>query len=332
MHAGRHYTFNEVFFWTLRESVVFTALGALPPLLVLGGVPPPELAWPPVALIGTAVAFMTGFKSNAAYNRAWEARQIWGGIVNASRAWANLVNQFITLEGDEGAAIKKTLVLRHVGWLAALRFQLRQSRTWEAQALPHNRAYQQRTFKVAELSGSVDDELRKFIAEEEVSALSSKPNRAVLLIGLQSRAIAALNARGALSELRHIEMEKNLALLLDLQGRAERIKNYPYPRQFATINLLFVWAFVLMLPFALLAFFDDYGPALIWLNVPFTVAIAWVLHTMDKISESTENPFEGGANDVPITAMSRGIEIDLRELGQLGDVPAPLTPENNILM
>lgn len=332
MHAGRHYTLKEVFFWTLRESVVFTALGALPPLLVLGGVPPPELAWPPVALLGTAVAFMTGFKSNAAYNRAWEARQIWGGIVNVSRAWANQVNQFVTLEGDEGSEAKRVLLLRHIGWLAALRYQLRESRVWESQSLPHNRAYQARTFRVPELTDEMDVELRKYLSPEEVDALLPKKNRAVLVLGMQSRAIAALAATGALTELRHIEMERTLAQLLDLMGRCERIKNYPYPRQFATINLFFVWSFVLMLPFALLAFFDDLGPGLIWLNVPFTLSIAWVLHTMDKISEATENPFEGGANDVPISAMSRSIEIDLRELGKLGDVPAPLTPDNNILM
>jgi putative membrane protein len=329
MHAGRHYTFREVFFWTLRESVVFIALGALPPLLVLGGVPPPELAWPPVALLGTAVAFVTGFKSNAAYNRAWEARQIWGGIVNASRAWANQVNHYIRLEGD---AVQKELVLRHLGWLAALRFQLREPRIWESQSLPHNRSYQRRTFEVPELSGKVESELSKYLPADEVIAMTPKKNRAVLLLGQQSKVLRELADRGELTELRHIEMEKSVALLLDLQGRCERIKNYPYPRQFATINLIFVWLFILTLPFALFGFFDHLGPTLIWLEVPATAIIAWVLHTMDKISESTENPFEGGPNDVPITAMSRGIEIDLRDLAGLGDVPAPLAPHGNILM
>lgn len=329
MHAGRHYTFREVFFWTLRESVVFITLGALPPLLALGGVPLPALAWPPIALLGTAVAFVTGFKSNAAYNRAWEARQIWGGIVNVSRAWANQVNHYIAIDSD---TVQKTLVLRHLGWLAALRFQLREPRVWESQSLAHNRSYQQRTFEVAELSGKVESELSKYLPADEVTALIPKKNRAVLLLGQQSKVLRELADSGALTELRHIEMEKTVAQLLDLQGRCERIKNYPYPRQFATINLIFVWLFILTLPFALFGFFAELGPTLMWLVLPATAMIAWVLHTMDKISESTENPFEGGPNDVPITAMSRGIEIDLRTLSALDDVPPPLSPQGNILM
>jgi putative membrane protein len=73
MHAGRHYPLKEVFFWTVREIVLFSALGLLPPVLWTLGVPLPHLPWPPVALVGTAVAFVTGFKGNAAYGRLWEA-------------------------------------------------------------------------------------------------------------------------------------------------------------------------------------------------------------------------------------------------------------------
>jgi ion channel-forming bestrophin family protein len=338
MHAGRHYTAKEIFFWTLRETFVFVTLGALPPLLVLGGVQLPELAWPPVALLGTAVAFITGFKGNAAYNRAWEARQIWGGIVNASRIWASSVAHLValpaaggSLDGDAVAASKRALIFRHLGWLTALRFQLREGRVWETQDLPHNRAYQQRTFDVAERSGSLETELSKYLPAAEVAPLLPKKNRAILLLGEQSAALRTLADQGALTELRHVELERCLATLIDLQGRCERIKNFPYPRQFATLNLIFVWMFIVTLPFALIGFFDA-SEDLLWINVPATVAIAWVLHTMDKISEATENPFEGGPNDVPITAMSRGIEIDLRELGELGDVPPPLTPVHNILM
>ena len=78
MHAGRHYTFKEVFLWTRRETFVFVALGILPPLLHAFGVPLPPVPWQPIAVLGTAVAFITGFKSNAAYGRLWEARKIQG--------------------------------------------------------------------------------------------------------------------------------------------------------------------------------------------------------------------------------------------------------------
>lgn len=334
MHAGRHYPLKDVFFWTLRESIVFVALGLLPPLRWLGGVPLPHLPWPPVALVGTAVAFVTGFKGNAAYGRLWEARQIWGGIVNASRAWSNLVHGFL---GPDDAEARRLLVLRHVAWLTALRHQLREPRAWESMQLPHNRAYQARTFHVPERTGKLLDELAELLPETEVRAMADRKNRAMHVLGLQGDTLRALAVEGKLTELRHIEMERLLGGLYDLQGRCERIKNFPYPRQYATMNLIFVWLFILLLPFAVFSLLVDLGDQLMWLTVPTTLVIAWLFHTMDKVSESSENPFEGGANDTPISAMSRAIEIDLRELSDarglpLSPVPAALAAENQIVV
>ena len=327
MHSGRHFTFQEVFFWTLRETTVFTVLGLIPPAVWAMGLALPKLPWQPVALLGTAVAFVTGFKSNAAYNRAWEARQIYGGIVNASRAWSNQVHGFIN---DEAKRLE--LIRRHVAWLTALRYQLREPRAWEHMEEPANRAYQERTFDVPERKTKVLDELAPHLNTNDLTALRDRKNRAVHLLGQQGQSLKALAQSGQLTELRHIELERQLATLFDLQGRAERIKNFPYPRQFATMNLVFVWLLITMLPLALFGQFVDLGPVLVWLTVPSTVLISWVFHTMDKVGESSENPFEGGANDIPISAMSRNIEIDLLELAGVLETPAPLQPRNNILM
>jgi putative membrane protein len=327
MHSGRHFTFQEVFFWTLRETTVFTLLGLIPPAMWAMGLSLPKLPWQPVALLGVAVAFVTGFKSNAAYNRAWEARQIYGGIVNASRAWSNQVHGFIT---DETKRLE--LIRRHLAWLTALRHQLREPRAWEHMEEPANRAYQERTFDVPERKTKVLDELAAHLSTNDLTALKERKNRAVHLLGQQGQALKALAFSNQLTELRHIELERTLALLFDLQGRAERIKNFPYPRQFATMNLIFVWLLIIMLPLSLFGQFVDLGPVLVWLTVPSTVMISWVFHTMDKVGESSENPFEGGANDIPISAMSRNIEIDLLELAGVLETPAPLQPRNNILM
>lgn len=111
----------------------------------------------------------------------------------------------------------------------------------------------------------------------------------------------------------------------------ERLKNFPFPRQFATVNLWFVHLFALFLPFGMLQEFEKLGGPFIWLTIPFSVLSSWVFTTMEKIGESTENPFEGSSNDVPITAMSRAIEIDLLQL--LGDtnVPPPISAQHQIL-
>ena len=122
--------------------------------------------------------------------------------------------------------------------------------------------------------------------------------------------------------------------LFTLQGKAERIKNFPYPRQFATLNLFFVWIFVILLPFGLMHEFDQIGQSLInqenanglfrlisknfvWLTIPFSIVISWIFMLMERVGDVSENPFEGMSNDVPITTISRGIEIDIREM--IGD-------------
>jgi ion channel-forming bestrophin family protein len=330
MHAGRHYSFQEILSWTRRETVVFVCLASIPPGLAVLGVDVAVLPWPPVAVLGTAVAFVTGFKSNAAYGRLWEARQIWGAIVNASRAFGVMVRDFVA-EPAEGGEHRR-LLLRHVAWLTALRHQLREPRVWESQQLRYNAEYQARTFSVPERTSRLEDELTLLIGEDEARAVLGKKNRAMALLSLQSEGLKQARANGRVSEFCHVELMRTIVTLIEQQGKCERIKNFPYPRQFATLNLIFVWLFIALLPFGVAAELKRMGPHFVWLTVPVAVLVSWVFHTMDKIGEASENPFEGGSNDIPITAMSRGIEIDLRDL--LGDIdlPPPHAPNRNILM
>ena len=90
-----------------------------------------RIPWQPIAVVGTAVAFYLGFKNNQSYDRVWEARKVWGAIVNSSRAWGSYVSGFVTeqfanedVPEKEIQAIHKTLVYRHIAWLYALRHQL----------------------------------------------------------------------------------------------------------------------------------------------------------------------------------------------------------------
>ena len=118
--------------WTQVETFKFLILALIPVILYeVFDLKWLHLPWLPIALIGTAVAFVVGFQNNASYDRIWEARKIWGGIVNASRAWGILVNDYITNEfADEKASkeeiqqIKKELIYRHIGWLTSLRYAI----------------------------------------------------------------------------------------------------------------------------------------------------------------------------------------------------------------
>ncbi len=339
MHAGRHYSIKEVLYWTRRDIIVIIILSAIPAVLYdVCNIQWLNIPWLPIALIGTAVAFIIGFKNNATYGRTWEARQIWGAIVNGSRTWGIMAKDFVTnnhaktpVNEDELKQIQQWLIYRHIAWLTALRFQLRQPRKWENLNVNYNAEYRS-NYSIPELENKLEDELAKVLPPDEVQLILSKQNPAAQLITLQSEVLGKLNTAGLVDDLRHVEMQNMLKDFFDQQGKCERIKNFPYPRQFATLNLYFVRLFIILVPFGMLKEFEKIGENYIWLTIPFSALVCWVFNTMEKIGEVTENPFEGTPNDVPISALSRTIEIDLREMLGETDLPPKIEPVHNILM
>lgn len=337
MHSGKNFSFQEVMFWTRRDIYSLLLIGAVPTFCyeVLGWTWL-SIPWLPIALLGTAVAFVVGFKNNASYDRMWEARRAYGAIVNASRSWGILVKDFITnehaktpLNQDELTAIKHQLISRHFAWLTALRHQLREARVWEAIYKKHNQEYKDKWFSVHEHKHDMKHDLVNYLSTEELEDVLSKSNKAAQIIALQSAQLKKLLELGLIDDFRHMELQKLLIEFYNQQGVTERIKNFPYPRQYATLNLYFIKIFILLLPLGMLQEFDKLNE--IWLVIPFSALSGWIFTTLEKIGESTESPFEGSANDVPITAISRNIEIDLREMFGMQNIPAPLKPENNIL-
>jgi ion channel-forming bestrophin family protein len=339
MHTGRTYSLIETIVWTKRYILIFIVIGAVPVLIhqVLGY----EwlvIPWLPVALIGTAVAFLIGFKNSASYDRMWEARKIWGEIINLSRAWAIKVKGYFTTEFMDGElpeaeikSIQKKMIYRHLAWLTALRFQLRTPRNWESMVNVCADIHYQRNYEVQEITGNLEAELKKFLEEGELKNILSKDNRATHIVASQSEELKRLRHLNLIEDFRHIDMQNLLDQLYTQQGKSERIKNFPYPRQFATMNLFFVWIFISLIPFGMIQEFEKLGHNFVWATIPFTVLVSWVFHTMERIGEASENPFEGGPNDVPITSLARTIEIDLREMLDETDIPPKIEPKNNIL-
>lgn len=340
MHAGKNFSFKEVIFWTRRDIYFLLVVSAIPTfcfeVLELKWLAVP---WLPIALLGTAVAFVVGFKNNASYDRMWEARRIWGAIVNASRSWGIMTKDYVSnkhaikkLSNEELNKIKLKLIYRHLAWLTALRFQLREAKPWEAIYKKHNQEYKNKWFKVHEQNHKLEHELEKYLSKDEIQYIMSKSSKPTQIMAMQSEHLKELLELGLIDDFRHMELEKMIVEFLNQQGASERIKNFPYPRQYATLNLYFIRIFVGLVPLGMLQEFDKLGGNLIWLAIPFSALSTWVFTTMEKIGESTESPFEGSANDVPITSISRTIEIDLKEMFDEKDIPESLKPENNILV
>ncbi|MFT5819572.1 MAG: putative membrane protein [Crocinitomix sp.] len=293
-----------------------------------------KIPWVPLTLVGIAVAFYIGFKNNSAYDRTWEARKIWGGIVNSSRSWGTMVSGFITNEFTETklteadlAAHKKKLIYRHIAWTYRLKRQLRVLKEWEHDA-KLNRRYRKH---IEELFPTADpeSELAQFLADKEVIEILSKKNACTQLIHKQSEELKELKAIGLIDDFRHMELQGLLTEFYTLQGKCERIKNFPLPRQYASLSIYFVYIFIFLLPLGLLSAFDS---DMIWGVVPFTTLIGWVFWMMEGVGDYAENPFENLAFDVPMTALTRTIEIDLREMLGETDLPPSIAPKDGFII
>lgn len=335
MHAGKSYKLTEFVVWTRRNTYKALAISIVPVVLFqVLGMKWIAMPWAIVAMVGTAAAFIVGFRNSQTYNRTWEARQIWGSILNLSRSWGTMARDFIN-----NPDASRKLYYRHFAWLTALRYAMRDSRTWETVNLEHNKEYQQ-FYDIPERATTLEEELGKYLEPGELTYILGTKNKAAQLLSLQSKATRELFDNKLIDEYRFVEMQRGIKDLFDAQGRSERIKNFPYPRQFSTISKFLVWLFCIMLPFSLLKEFYKLNEGvtgflqghMVWLAVPFSVLIAWVFTSLDQVGESTENPFEGSANDVPISQISRTIEIDMREMLGETDLPPALTPKNSIIL
>lgn len=336
MHTGKQYTNLELLFWTRRNIFKLIVIGIVPVVLFqILGIKWIALPWTVVALLGTATAFIIGFRNSQTYNRTWEARQIWGGILNASRTWGMMSRDYL---GDTTTV--KLLYYRHFAWLTALRYAMRETKAWENMHKNYNAEYQKKNFMIPESQATLVDELKKYLSSEDLEYIMTTKNKAAQLMSLQSKTLKNTYNSKEIDTLQFIELERLLKDLIDFQGRSERIKNFPYPRQFATVNKVLITIFNVLLPFCMLKEFDKLNDSvtgimhghMVWIVIPFSVLISWVFTTLDQVGESTENPFEGSSNDVPISQISRNIEIDMREMIGETDLPPALQPKNNIVL
>jgi ion channel-forming bestrophin family protein len=274
------------------------------------------LNFTPIGVLGSALAIFVAFRNNSAYGRWWEARTLWGGIVNSSRVLARLVITFTdshahqpNYEKARSEDFKRVMVLRCIAWVHALRLHLRRNdeREWV-------------------------DTLRPLLPADEFNTVMGAQNRPNIIQQLQGQHIYRAMADGTLGGFDSFQMEGQLLALANYQGGCERIKNTPLPRQYDFFTRMFVLLFALLLPFGILGFFTaEHMLWLSWLTVPLSVLIALVFIIMERTGAANENPFENLVTDVPLTALCNTIERDLREMLGERELPAKLTPVDGYL-
>ncbi|MBI1266167.1 MAG: hypothetical protein GC193_01925 [Cryomorphaceae bacterium] len=339
MYVQRRFPFKSVLMWTKREIIFFTILSAVFTIAFeLLNIKWLQVPLAPVGLIGTAVAFMVGFQNNAAYDRIWEARKVWGGIVNTSRSFVITVKDSFYIHNaaaanDETETLK-IITHRHVAWLTALRYALRTKKSWET-SYEDMHAKVSFAYNVPEFTSSLETELAPHLSKEEFDYVMSMENKPNAIISLQSKHLRQLTDEKKIWDFSLLNLQQMLKELTEQQGKAERIKNFPYPKQYGSIGYHFVHIFMWLIPMAIIPSFSEMGASIaqthplvgnyfIWMSIPFATIVIWVFNTMLRIGLAGENPFEGSPNDIPISNISRGITRDILQL--INEDPAKIPP------
>ena len=236
---------------------------------------------------------------------------------------------------EEDRKMHARLIHRQIAWINALRVQLRQPKSW---AIKENRAVEKMIDRHGERNPSCN-EAYNYVDMREFTDLRKRVNPATHLVKNQAADVTALKEKGILDGFQEDQLQSVLEEFYNLQGKCERIKNTPFPRQYGYFSRVFTWIFILLVPFGLLDVFESDSIKIlgntndwyIFLMIPFSVLISWIFMTMEKVGGNSEDPFEGRINDVPMTALCRTIEIDLRDMLDEEELPEPVLPKDNIL-
>ncbi|RYC29151.1 hypothetical protein D3273_25460 [Lichenibacterium minor] len=250
----------------------------------------------PLPLLGTGLAVFLGVRNNTAYARWWEARTLWGAVLNNSRSYARTLTLLVV--PPEAAVLRHTLVHHQIAWAHALRcFMRREDPTHDISP-----------FLPAEALARVTQAANPpFAIQREMAELLVRARRDGWLDSIEAGAVNA-----------------TLTALTDSQGGLERIRNTPMPQQYAAFSRVFVTAYCLMLPFGIV-------PDLNVLTPLGSAVIGFVFLALDQSGRHLEDPFMRSVYDVPMSAITRTVEIDLRQAVGDAAVPPPLHPVRGIL-
>ena len=262
----------------------------------------PDLPVAIAAFLGTAISLILSFKLNQTYDRWWEARKVWGAVVNDSRS---LVRQALAytagVPDDDGAtaAMVRAVGLRQIAWCYCLGQSLR-GQDWRQNTVEH-------------------------LSDDEVAELERQGNRPVALLQLHARALAALAERGALTDYQRVAMDDTLTRLTDTMGMAERIRNTVFPKTYRMYLKGFIYVFIAVLSISL-------GEVEGYWEIAVTTAISTPFLLLERTSRQMQDPFSNQPTDTPVTAIARAVEINIRHMLGDEDVPEPHKADTFYLM
>ena len=254
-----------------------------------------------ITIPGTVIALLLGFRTNSAYDRWWEARIIWGAIVNDSRTWVRQLMTFIQFENRKSSEFQliRDMSLRHIAWNYALTRQLRKQ--------------------------DPTQDLKGLIADEEIENLKGKLNTPNAILFTQAEKLKQTHKSKLIDAYQFVQLDRTLTKLTDAMGRCERIKTTVFPASYSLLVDILIYLWIIFLPFALV---DMIG----YILIPTTISLAFSFLVIDRIAVYMQDPFENRPSDTPMFSLSKTIEINIRQELNIENIPEPMQPENGVLM
>ncbi len=228
-------------------------------------------------LLGFAISMLLVFRTNTSYDRWWEGRKMWGGLVNSSRNLA--IKLEVMLPADE-----------------------RGQKTFFGKLI---------TLFAHELSNHLHKEKTRLSLDTqphpEIPDFDRKRHIPAQIVMLMQRRIQDLYRKQTLTGDQLIILNNEVQSLLDICGACERIKNTPIPYSYSTFIKKFVAIYVLTLPFG---FVFSLG----YIAVPVVMFIFYVLASLELIAEEIEDPFGDDVNDLPMEKIAENITGNVQDI------------------
>jgi putative membrane protein len=248
------------------------------------------------AFLGTAISVILSFKLNQSYDRWWEARKIWGNIVNESRTLILQLQAFLPKGNDEAI---RTIALRHIGWCYSLGQTLRG------------------------LNPTMN--LEKYLTDADLAVISSHHNKPLAILQLNTRHIAQLKNDNQLDVFTHVQLSNTIANFTNAMGMAERIKSTVFPATYRLFLHMFIYLFVITLSISLP---DIQG----YFEIPLLLVISAAFFLLEKTATHLQDPFSNKPTDTAMTAIASTIEINLKQLIREAEIPDPVQADDFYLL
>jgi ion channel-forming bestrophin family protein len=238
------------------------------------------------AILGTVISLLLGFRSNQAYDRWWEARHIWGAIVNDSRTVARQITSFMPMDDESGMAnaFTRRFIRRQIAWCYSLGRHLRGQKASKG--------------------------LNRYLDRKEYELMLQMDNIPAALLDRMGKDLQVALEEGWINRFQQVELDRTLTRLTDAMGKCERIKNTVFPSTYSLYIHLSLMLFIALLPFGVIEYFGIF-------EVPLVVAVSACFLLIEKMGIHLQDPFENKPTDTPMTTISRNIEKNLVQIYQL---------------